>query len=496
MSEKLAEKQKIKAGVKLRRKKDLLSKWDRRLRTGRSRFWSISKATLTQALNLLSRHKISQIETEPPSAILETNVEFQCRIEPPDNFYTDLLSQYLPQTAFAFIIAFTAGYYYKFLLSRFLLLTLSKGEQISLDKMALVIAALLIPCLVIILCAIIFSAEEKFNLLTKDVNQNVYWLSKNEIIHVHKMLPWSLSEPEIESANWFNEILSRLWPTIQQNLNKTLEKVLGVDLSLDFIGAANERTKFRITKSSLGKNVPNITGIRVMKNDFGELIIIDTELTYKADIDFRISGAFNLVAGITNFFFKCTVRIIVGPLLREKPMIGSIWLTLLTTPLIEWHFIGVLRFLNARWLMQLVSVVISIFLKSPKRVEINLAKFIPRQERYIPEPKGLLSVDVIEATNLIRRKIDICCFTKIDAYCVVYVGDEEKQTPAISRSDNPEWNTSFNFVYHKTYSGNVEFFVYDENFDVDELIGVAVIPVQQVIESYNGREFSIALRDP
>ncbi|RWS30628.1 uncharacterized protein B4U80_12294 [Leptotrombidium deliense] len=451
-----------------------------------TRFWArVGVAFQT----LIPRRKQSEVKVQKIRDRLDENIDVK-RNEAARNFYTDILSQYLDSIICSIVVATLFGY----ILNDFLLMKHTKNKHYFL----FVIQGTYVGILLVVIVAFIFSLKERYSVIlkdsSKDIDYSTYWLTKNGMRELIECLPRYWSDPEMETAHWINNLLQRMLPLIQSHLDYFVDRFLGFERRLDFIGSLNAITNFTVESVSLGKKVPSITGVHVMQSGTKrEIIVIDAEITYDGDIDLKIGGSFLLTAGITRLYFRTKVRLVLGPLFRREPIIGSIGITLLDDPIVDWKFIGILKIGNANWIKTLVSKIVANILKNPRKLTINLARKIPKSEKDIGEPKALLCVDVIEAKDLPRSITNFyCCDVKPDAYCSVNVGSEIRQTPVITFSDNPEWNQTFNFVYDK--KTDVELFVKDENFDGDVVIGGVVISWND-IEEMNGREFLIQLRD-
>ena len=334
-----------------------------------------------------------------------------------------------------------------------------------------------------------------------DVDQ--IWLTKEELLTLQSSLPWYLSEAEIESATWLNSIIEVIWLQVHSQFNDWLDETFGKARKLDaYIGAGNRLLDLRITQSSLGSRSPHISGVRVIKRGVKkEDAILECELTFDSNLSVRVEGNYLLKFGLERLNFKSKIRIVAGPLFREMPAVGSITVNLIDRPHIEWKFTGCLQILNLKLIKSFAVYFLSYWLGQPLKSKLSIAKFLPLRELKLRDPVELFKVDLIEAANLPRGQMKICCQTKkASTYCLVSIDNDEKSTNIAQDTDNPEWNqTLMFFIYEKKKQSLIEIYVYDEQPDEDELIGFVKMSTEHFRSEdseFNGREFEVQLLDP
>ena len=334
-----------------------------------------------------------------------------------------------------------------------------------------------------------------------DVDQ--IWLTKEELLTLQSSLPWYLSEAEIESAAWLNSIIEVIWLQVHSQFNDWLDETFGKARTLDaYIGAGNRLLDLRITQSSLGSRSPYISGVRVVKRGVKkEDAILECELTFDSNLNVQVEGNYMLRFGLERFNFRSKIRVVAGPLFREVPAVGSITVNLIDRPNIEWKFTGCLQILNLNLIKSFAAYFVSYWLGQPLKSKLSIAKFLPLRELKLRDPVELFKVDLIEALNLPRGQMKICCQTKkADTYCLVSIDNDEKSTNVQQDTDNPEWNqTLMFFIYEAKKQSLIEIYVYDEQPDEDELIGYVKMSTEHFRfenSEFNGREFQVQLLDP
>ena len=79
------------------------------------------------------------------------------------------------------------------------------------------------------------------------------WLSAADFIQLHQQLPWSCGKVDVESAEWFNQIISSVWKQMQTDFNNQLDQMFGPERFLDsWFGDGNRFAKLRLIRASLG----------------------------------------------------------------------------------------------------------------------------------------------------------------------------------------------------------------------------------------------------
>lgn len=333
-------------------------------------------------------------------------------------------------------------------------------------------------------------------------NIDEMWFTKEELLKLQFSLPWHLSEPEIESADWLNSIIGKVWLQMHNQFNSWLDSNCGQERTLNsFLG--NSLLDLKIVESNLGNKSPYISGVRVVKSGVRkEHAILEFELTFDSNLNIQIDGNYLIKFGIKQFYFRSKLRMVAGPLFREMPAVGSITINLIEKPLIDWTFTGCLQILNFKLLKNSISYLIKYWLGQPLKSKLNIAKFLPLRELNLQDPIELIKFDLIEAQNLPNKQMKICCCKakKMDTYCLVVIDNDEKFTNVRQDADNPEWNqTLIFFIFEKKKESQIQIYIYDEQSDEDELIGYVELSAEffkSNTSKYNGREFEIQLLDP
>jgi hypothetical protein len=141
--------------------------------------------------------------------------------------------------------------------------------------------------LIIAIVGILRSLDAKYDV----VGDEKLILNSQDVIRVAEQLAWNQAEPEVEDAKWIEDLFQKLWSHVNIFLISLVSNLFP-NLLLDrILGPVNQIAELEIRKLYLGVNVPNITGIHVIKRGVKrEDLIIDCEFIYDADIDIEIIG--------------------------------------------------------------------------------------------------------------------------------------------------------------------------------------------------------------
>ena len=349
-----------------------------------------------------------------------------------------------------------------------------------------------------LVCLLLNKLQKRHFINRKD--GSIFRLTADQLLQIRDSLPFHLFDPEIESVNWLNEIIKRVWSKIQIHLNQKIHAQQY--LQLLFGQKWVNLLQLSLTNTLIGNQVPFISGINVKRRGLNlEDVIIDFDIIFNSDLNFLIKGKYSIKAGIERFFIRSRLRIILSPLFHEQPSIGKIYIMLASTPQLDWTFNGAFEPLNLNIFKSIASKCLFFWLGVPSKVSINIAKQIPSRESKLKEPKGLVQIDINEASNLPRSK-SFCPSRNVNAYCVVSVEKIEKWTQVMKNTSCPEWNASFFFLVNQNDNNLIRFAVFDEESDnkkeKDRLIGTFSASIDTFAitnPEINGRELTASLWD-
>ena len=148
-----------------------------------------------------------------------------------------------------------------------------------------------------------------------------------------------------ERAEWINSIIHQLWPNIGHFTKKILSERVEPKLQAKFESMGISGFKFE--KVDLGSIPPRISGIKVYdKNVSSSEIVLDLDLVLASDCDINFSLKNVTILQITNFSLRGLLRVVLKPLLTDKPLIGGFQYCFLSSPEIDYDLGGVANVVN------------------------------------------------------------------------------------------------------------------------------------------------------
>ena len=92
---------------------------------------------------------------------------------------------------------------------------------------------------------------------------------------------------------------------------------------------------------------------------------------------------------------------------------------------------------------------------------------------------AILSFTVHKGLKLEKKGM----FGKADPYVLIKLGDQKYKSKAISNNQNPEWEFNTKLDFHGDTSQKIQIEVFDDDLGKDDLLGVASLPVLDIIQS-------------
>ena len=106
-------------------------------------------------------------------------------------------------------------------------------------------------------------------------------------------------------------------------------------------------TSFKFEKVDLGNIPPRVTGIKVYeKNVSRSEIILDVDLVFASDCNISFSLKSVSILQIADFSLRGLLRVVLKPLIADKPLIGGVQFYFLTTPEIDYNLGGMANVVN------------------------------------------------------------------------------------------------------------------------------------------------------
>lgn len=300
-------------------------------------------------------------------------------------------------------------------------------------------------------------------------------------------LPAWVFFPDMERAEWINQIMFQMWPNINHYAQDMIKTV--VEPKLQETLANYKVTGFQFDKLRLGTIPPRIGGIKVYDKYISRReIMMDIDLCYAGDCDisFRLKG---VSGGVKDFQIQGMMRVIMKPLIPTIPLIGGLQIFFLNNPSIDFNLVGAIDVLDIPGISDIVRKVIieqiSNMMVLPNMLPIVLSDVIPAPLVKMPQPKGVLRLQLVQAVELMKMDVGIMGKGKSDPYVIVTVGASQYRTKTIDNTVEPKWDEWCDFIIFEPNDQLVNLHVYDQD-DVgskDDDLGKASLELNNVVNN-------------
>ncbi|GAA0172064.1 membrane trafficking regulatory protein [Lithospermum erythrorhizon] len=296
--------------------------------------------------------------------------------------------------------------------------------------------------------------------------------------------PQWISFPVFEQVKWLNNQLSKLWPFVADAAEAVIRE--SVEPLLEEYRPPGI-TSLKFTRLSLGTVAPKIEGIRVQNLKKGQITM---------DIDFRWGGNPNIVLGVeaakvANLPIQLkdlkvfTVIRVIFQLAEEIPCISAVVVALLADPKprIDYTLKAIGGSLTAMpglndMIDDTVDSIVNDMLQWPHRIVVPIGGIPVDTSELDLKPQGKLMITVLKANDLKNKEL----IGKSDPYAVVYVRPLFKvKTKTIDNNLNPVWDQSFELIAEDKETQSLIFEVFDEDVGQDERLGVAKLPLIELV---------------
>ncbi|KAH1015217.1 hypothetical protein HUJ05_012984 [Dendroctonus ponderosae] len=280
--------------------------------------------------------------------------------------------------------------------------------------------------------------------------------------------------PDRERAEWLNDIISQLWPNLNNYIVKYCRGKIQTNIRKKF-------DSFRFEDIDFGSSPPKIDGIKVYNQSVAkDSIVIDFEVFYDGDCDVNFSMSGAQIGTIKDFQMGVEIRVVLKPLLFKMPVIGGIQIFFLNVPDIEFELEGITGIPGFSYLVrQKIEEIIKKKLVFPNKITKRFSKAIEAAELKSIEPAGVLRVHVFEARDLEKKDVT----GKSDPYVILHVGAQELKTQVIKRDLNPQWDYYCEFIILDPEAQQLYFKLFDQDeFREDDFLGSGAVDISEVIK--------------
>ncbi|KFO32753.1 extended synaptotagmin-3 isoform X2 [Fukomys damarensis] len=284
-------------------------------------------------------------------------------------------------------------------------------------------------------------------------------------------LPAWIHFPDVERVEWANKIIAQIWPYLTMIMeNKVREK-----LEPKIREKSTYLRTFTFTKLYFGQKCPRVTGVKAHTNKSNpRQVTLDLQICYIGDCEVSVELQ-KIHAGVNGIQLQGTLRIILEPLLVDKPFVGAVTLFFLQKPHLQINWTGLTNLLDAPGINEvsdsLLEDLIAAHLVLPNRVTVPVKKGLDLTNLRFPLPCGVIRIHLLEAEKLAQKDSFLGLGCKSDPYAKVSIGLQHFRSRTIYKNLNPTWNEVFEFMVYEVPGQDLEVDLYDEDTDRDDFLG-------------------------
>uniref|UniRef100_A0A7N5JCC3 Extended synaptotagmin 3 n=1 Tax=Ailuropoda melanoleuca TaxID=9646 RepID=A0A7N5JCC3_AILME len=199
-------------------------------------------------------------------------------------------------------------------------------------------------------------------------------------------LPAWIHFPDVERVEWANKIISQTWPYLSMIMENKFREKLEPKIREKSIRL---RT-FTFTKLYFGQKCPRVSGVKAHTNQRNRRrVVLDLQICYIGDCE--ISAELQKIqAGVNGIQLQGTLRVILEPLLVDKPFVGAVTVFFLQKPHLQINWTGLTNLLDAPGINEvsdsLLEDLIAAHLVLPNRVTVPVKKGLDVTNLLFPLP--------------------------------------------------------------------------------------------------------------
>ncbi|XP_054451808.1 extended synaptotagmin-3 [Pteronotus mesoamericanus] len=284
-------------------------------------------------------------------------------------------------------------------------------------------------------------------------------------------LPAWIHFPDVERVEWANKIISQIWPYLSMIMENKFREKLEPKIREKSV---HLRT-FTFTKLCFGQKCPRVNGVKAHTNKHNRRqVVLDLQICYIGDCEISVELQ-KIQAGVNGIQLQGTLRIILDPLLVDKPFVGAVTVFFLQKPHLQINWTGLTNLLDAPGINEvsdsLLEDLIAAHLVLPNRVTLPVKKDLDVTNLRFPLPCGVIRVHLLEAEKLAQMDHFLGIRGKSDPYAKVSIGLQHFRSKTVYKNLNPTWNEVFEFIVYEVPGQDLEVDLYDEDPDKDDFLG-------------------------
>uniref|UniRef100_A0A8C2LJP1 Extended synaptotagmin-3 n=1 Tax=Cricetulus griseus TaxID=10029 RepID=A0A8C2LJP1_CRIGR len=284
-------------------------------------------------------------------------------------------------------------------------------------------------------------------------------------------LPAWIHFPDVERVEWANKIIMQIWPYLSMIMeNKVREK-----LEPKIREKSVHLRTFTFTKLYFGQKCPKVNGVKAHTDKCNRRkVTLDLQICYIGDCEISVELQ-KIRAGVNGIQLQGTLRVILEPLLVDKPFVGAVTIFFLQKPHLQINWTGLTNLLDMPGINDvsdsLLEDLIAAHLVLPNRVTVPVKKGLDITNLRFPLPCGVIRVHLLEAEKLAQKDNFLGLGGKSDPYAKVSIGLQHCRSRTVYKSLDPTWNEVFEFMVYEVPGQDLEVDLYDEDTDRDDFLG-------------------------
>lgn len=296
-------------------------------------------------------------------------------------------------------------------------------------------------------------------------------------------LPAWIHFPDVERVEWANKIIIQIWPYLSMIMENKIREKLEPKIREKSI---HLRT-FTFTKLYFGQKCPKVNGVKVHTDKRNRRkVTLDLQICYIGDCEISVELQ-KIRGGVSGVQLQGTLRVILEPLLVDKPFIGAVTVFFLQKPHLQINWTGLTNLLDMPGINELsdslLEDLIAAHLVLPNRVTVPVKKGLDVTNLRVPLPCGVIRVHLLEAKKLAQKDNFLGLGGKSDPYAKVSIGLQHCRSRTIYKNLNPTWNEVFEFMVYEVPGQDLEVDLYDEDTDKDDFLGSLQICLGDVMKN-------------
>ncbi|XP_008150942.2 extended synaptotagmin-3 [Eptesicus fuscus] len=293
-------------------------------------------------------------------------------------------------------------------------------------------------------------------------------------------LPAWIHFPDVERVEWANKIISQIWPYLSLIMENKFREKLEPKIREKSV---HLRT-FTFTKLDFGRKCPRVNGVKAHTSKHNRRqVVLDLQICYIGDCEISVELQ-KIQAGVNGIQLQGTLRVILDPLLVDKPFVGAVTVFFLQKPHLQINWTGLTNLLDAPGINEmsdsLLEDLIAAHLVLPNRVTVPVKKGLDVTNLRFPLPCGVIRVHLLEAEKLAQMDHFLGIRGKSDPYAKVSIGLQHFRSKTVYKNLSPAWNEVFEFLVYEVPGQDLEVDLYDEDTDRDDFLGSLQISLGDV----------------